>query len=285
MLRRVVVFVVVLWSVVAAAPAGAQPEVPTEDVLMFVDWWVQSQPDYLRTVEGALEQFTDFVEENEPGTRIYLVYTPRVPSQPPAGTNLIFFVENYRDSAAFDLHLANFDAHVSNRFGGLFVAAPNSALDPFIEVENAARYRPAPGQPPAGYIRPDGPRRAAITQVVKWWLKPTADRAAVLRSLAEFAAWCEENEPGTVIYLFSLPEAGNTWPPANPGEITFMAGYVSQEAFDLHVANWDERFLAPHADDFVASPDGGYPFIQVLDLELFDGFVRPEVTTAARPPR
>jgi len=32
----------------------------------------------------------------------------------------------------------------------------------------------------------------------------------------------------------------------------------------------------------VSSPDGGYPFIQVLDLELFDGFSRPDFTMGGK---
>ncbi|HEX7182838.1 MAG TPA: hypothetical protein VF756_13425 [Thermoanaerobaculia bacterium] len=278
MLRKSLVPVMVLCLSLGAGSAAAQT-VPYSDTLMFVDWWVQTEPVYMKTVENALKEFTRYVEANEPGTQIYLIYTTKVPSQPPAGAHQIRFVESYKDKAAFNLHLGNFDDYIRNRYGGLFVAAPNSALDPFIQVENAARYRSTPTSPPAGYIRPGGPRKAAVTQNVKWWLKPEADRAKVLQSLAEFAAWCERNEPGTLIYLFSLPEAGHVWPPANPGEIAFMAAYESQAAFNLHVDNWNERFLSQHINDFVTSPDGSYPFIQVLDLEFFDGFVRSEVTT------
>lgn len=257
-------------------------EGPYSDVLMFVSWWVQAEPDYTKTVLDAVRTFSTTVETGEPGALIYLVYTPKVPSQPPAGTNLIFFIECYADEDAFNSHLASFNASIRNRFGGLFVAAPNSGLNPFIQVENARRYRSSPAAPPAGYIRPGAPHKAAITQNVRWWLKPTADRAEVLASLAKFAEFCEREEPGTLIYLFSSPEAGNAWPPAGEGEIAFLAGYESQEAFNTHIDNWNRLFLDPHKDDFIPSPDGTYPFITVLDLELFDGFVRREMTTGDR---
>jgi quinol monooxygenase YgiN len=260
-----------------AGNVGQDP--PYSDTLMFVDWWVQEEPVFMETIEGALEEFTVSVRNQEPGTLIYLIYRPKVPSQPPAGADQIRFVECYQDEAAFNFHLGQFNDSIRNRFGGLFVAAPNSALNPFIQVENAQRYRSSPSSPPSGYIRPDAPHQAEITQNVKWWLKPTADRAEVLQSLARFADFCEKEEPGTLIYLFSLPEEGSVWPPGNPGEIAFMAAYASEAAFQLHIDNWNRLFLDPHINDFVASPDGGYPFIQVLDLEFFDGFVRPDMTT------
>ncbi|HYO12422.1 MAG TPA: antibiotic biosynthesis monooxygenase [Thermoanaerobaculia bacterium] len=270
---------VVLCLCLGAGNAAAFQAAPYSDTLMFVDWWVQDKPDYRKTVLDALKTFTSSVKTGEPGTRIYLLYTPKVPSQPPAGTGQIIFVENYQDEQAFNTHLNNFNAAIRNRFGGLFVPVPNSALDPFIQVTNADRYRSSPTAPPAGYIRPGAPHRAAITQNVRWWLKPTANRQKVLQDLAKFAAFCEREEPGTLIYLFSLPEEGQVWPPANDGEIVFMAAYESQAAFDHHVDNWNKLFLDPNKDAFVTSPDGDYPFIQVLDLEFFDGFVRPEVTT------
>lgn len=262
-----------------SAVSASNQAPPYEDILGFVDWWVQADPIYMKTVLDAIKEFAGYVDAEEPGTLIYLVYTPRVPSQPPAGTGLIVFVESYASEADFNLHLGHFDSHIRNRFGGLFVAAPNAALQPFIQVENAARYRPAPNQPPAGFIRPGGAHKAAITQIVKWWLTPQADRTTVLLDLAKFAAFCREEEPGTLLYLFSLPVPGSAWPPAGEGEIVFMAAYESEAARTLHIDNWDRLFLAPHKDDFISSPGGSFPFIQVLDLELFAGMVRPAATT------
>ncbi|MEY4581266.1 MAG: hypothetical protein RL701_5969 [Pseudomonadota bacterium] len=124
----------------------------------------------------------------------------------------------------------------------------------------------------------------ALHLTSKWFIQPgRAD--AVDRALDELVAAVQTHEPDTLVYMAHRPltiGGLQALPPSDANTVVFFEIYRDVAAFQRHVSGpVFTRFVAQHADLFVAA--NGKPFTFVEFLELRRGFVRGLAETAAQP--
>ncbi|MFZ6862471.1 hypothetical protein ACO0K7_07530 [Undibacterium sp. Ji67W] len=246
------------------------------DTIQFTKWWLKN-PQGNEQVMAAFRAFVKQINETEPGTFTYLMYTPnlQVANQPSQVPTELFFIESYASPAAFSIHVDAFVKAISDPYKASFYPYAMNTAEPLVLTDCCARFRPTSVSAPCGFIRPDGFKHAQITQNASWWVKPEKNKHELLNALYEFSLWVKKNEPGTLMYFFTNPEQGKTAPPAPEGEINFIAAYQNEQAQTEHYANWNARFLSKYKDYFVAScNDPSVPFIEEQNLRFFDGFIR-----------
>jgi quinol monooxygenase YgiN len=100
---------------------------------------------------AALQELVDSVRRDEPDTLGYLVHQGGEHSLPPTATEMVVFLEIYRDEPAFRKHIhgETFNAFLKAH-GDLFVLNFDAKCGPFMEVATLDRIagflRPAAGQ-------------------------------------------------------------------------------------------------------------------------------------------
>ena len=249
------------------------------DTIQYTKWWLKNATGNEEVLQ-AFREFVAKIDKDELETLTYLIYRPdvSVANQPTVVPTELFFIESYASESAFNEHVASFVQAISEPYQSSFFPYVMNTREPLVLTDCGARYRPKPKSAPSGFIRPDGFKEAAITQYAKWWVKPEMDKHELLNALYDFSVWVKENEPGTLMYLFTDPEPAKTSPPAAAGEIDFVAAYLSTEAQQTHYANWNANFLSEFKDYFVAScNDPSVPFIVEQNLCFFDGFIRQKI--------
>jgi len=110
------------------------------------------------------------------------------------------------------------------------------------------------------------------TMLARWYVKQGMEQDA-LTALEQLAAQVQAQEPDTLMYLVHRGGPG-ALPPSPRGEIVFVEGYRSMEAFKAHVNGpVFQGFLKEHGGLFVPAFQGG-PFMLTEPLDRVAGFVR-----------
>ncbi|MEO8379836.1 MAG: antibiotic biosynthesis monooxygenase [Acidobacteriota bacterium] len=213
-------------------------------------------------------------DQAQPGTWMYLVHTPNldpgVDIFPPPAPLQVFFVEGYKDRAAYGTHhtspimkefIGKTGPYLLNMYG------PSA---PFFMGQTLEMID--------GFIRPEADKMTAWQVEERWVMKP-GSREKVIAALKGYVDRVRAEEPKTLMYTVSLADTSPqavAIPPSQHDALVYNASWTDKQAFLDHgngAAHQD--FLKEHGELFVqAGPGSTHPYMTTSVLKRFAGFFR-----------